>query len=67
MFNRKNKGATITGALGTIIISVHLILAIAFGLTASQWMSGAGIGLVLVIAAALHVVLSNRRKSASHS
>lgn len=56
----KYKGATIAGALGTTIIVAHLILAIAFGVAASQWLSGAGIGLVLVIAASLHVILSKR-------
>lgn len=60
---RKYKGATIAGALGTTIIVAHLILAIAFGLAASQWLSGAGIGLVLVIAASLHIILSKRRQN----
>lgn len=60
---RKYKGATIAGALGTTIIVAHLILAIAFGLAASQWMSGAGIGLVLVIAALAHIILSKRRQN----
>jgi hypothetical protein len=60
---RKYKGATIAGAFGTTIIVAHLILAIAFGLAASQWLSGAGIGLVLVIAASLHVILLRRRQN----
>lgn len=59
----KYRGATIAGALGTINIVAHLILAIAFGLAASQWLSSAGIGLVLVIGASLHVILSKRRQN----
>lgn len=60
---RKYKGATIAGALGSTIIIAHLILAITFGLAASQWLSGAGIGLVLVIAASVHIFLSKRRQN----
>lgn len=65
MFSRKHRGATITGALGTVIIIAHIILALAFGLTASQWLSGAAIGLILVIAAALHIILSNHRRKST--
>ncbi len=60
---RKYKGATIAGALGAGIIVAHLLLAIFLGLAASQWMGGAGIGLVLVIAASLHIILSKRRQN----
>ncbi|MDP1721096.1 MAG: hypothetical protein Q8L08_08905 [Candidatus Nanopelagicaceae bacterium] len=60
---RKFKGATIAGSLGAVMIVAHLIFAIAFGLAASQWMSGVAIGLVLVIAASLHVILSKRRQN----
>ena len=59
---RRLKGATLAGALGTVIIIAHLILALFFGLKASQWVGGAGAGLLLVIASALHIILSKRRR-----
>jgi hypothetical protein len=60
---REFKGAKIAGSVGAVMIIAHLLLAIFLGLAASQWMSGAGIGLVLVIAASLHVILSRRRQN----
>lgn len=45
------------------MIVVHVVLAVALGLTASQWVSGAVLGLVLVMAAALHVTLAARRRN----
>lgn len=59
MLIRKHKGAAITGGLGTVVILAHVVLAVGFGLAAAQWMSGAAIGLVLVLAAALHIVATN--------
>lgn len=64
---RTFKGATFAGSLGAVMIIAHVLLAIFFGLAASQWMSGAGIGLVLVIAASLHVILSKRRQRRQNS
>ena len=62
---RRYKGAVATGTLGTVIIVAHLVLAVALGLTASQWMGGAAIGAVLVVAAALHIVLATRRRASA--
>ena len=61
MFIRRHKGATAVGALGIIIILAHLALAVAFGLTASQWLGGVAIGLILAVAAALHILLAAHR------
>lgn len=59
---RRHMGAAVAGALGSVMIVVHIVLAVVFGLTASQWVSGAALGLVLVMAAALHVTLAARRR-----
>jgi len=61
-----HKGAKITGGLGIVVILAHLVAAIAFGMAAAQWMSGAAIGLVLFAAASLHIVFAKHgRTSAS--
>lgn len=63
MFIRKHRGAAVTGALGTVVIFAHLVAAVGFGMVASQWMSGAGIGIVLVFGSVLHVIMTNRRRN----
>lgn len=61
-----HKGAKITGELGIVVILAHFVAAIAFGMAAVQWMSGAAIGLVLFVAASLHIVFAKHgRTSAS--
>jgi len=62
MLIRRHRGAAAVGALGTVIVIAHIVLAVAIGLTASQWFSGAVIGLVLVVAAGVHTVLASRRR-----
>ena len=63
---RKFKGATIAGSLGAVMIIAHVLLAIFLGLAASQWMGGAGIGLVLLVGALIHLTRVNHGKGSSH-
>lgn len=62
MLIRRHRGAAVASVLGTVIIAAHLVLAVGFGLAASQWVSGAVIGAVLVLAAGLHVIIARRRR-----
>lgn len=62
----KHKGAKITGGLGVVVILAHLIAAVAFGMAAAQWMSGAAIGLVLLVGAVIHVAMANHGKKSHH-
>ncbi len=61
-----HKGAKVTGGLGAIVIIAHLIAAIAFGMAAAQWMSGAAIGLVLLVGAVIHVAMAKHGKKSLH-
>ena len=64
MFIRKHRGAAVTGALGTVVIFAHLVAAVGFGMVAAQWISGAAIGLILVLGSVIHIVVANHgRKS----
>lgn len=58
---RTHKGAKMTGGLGAVVIIAHLVAAIGFGMAAAQWMSGAAIGLVLLVGALIHVALAKHR------
>lgn len=57
-----HKAAKMTGGLGAVVIVAHLVAAIGFGMAAAQWMSGAAIGLVLLLGALAHVVRANHGK-----
>lgn len=59
---RTHKGAKMTGGLGAVVIIAHLVAAIGFGMAAAQWMSGAAIGLVLLVGAFIHVARANHGK-----
>lgn len=61
-----HKGAKMTGGLGAVVIAAHLVAAIGFGMAAAQWMSGAAIGLVLLVGALLHVARANHGKKSLH-
>ncbi len=55
-----------TGGLGAVVIIAHLVAAIGFGMVAAQWMSGAAIGLVLLVGALIHVARANHGKKSLH-
>lgn len=61
MFIRAHKGASAVGATGVVVVLAHAILGAAAVLTAAQSRSGITIGLILVAAAALHVVTTHLR------
>ncbi len=53
-----HKGAKFTGGLGIVVILAHLVAAVAFGMAAAQWLSGAAIGAVLLFGAVIHVAVA---------
>lgn len=61
-----HKGAKVTGGLGAVVILAHLIAAVVFGMAAAQWMSGAAIGLVLLMGALIHVARANHGKKSHY-
>lgn len=63
---RTHKGAKVTGGLGAAVILAHVVAAIGFGMAAAQWMSGAAIGLVLLVGALIHVAKTNHGKKSTH-
>lgn len=67
MFIRAHKGASAVGATGVIVVLAHAILGAAAVLTATQSRSGMTIGLILVAAAALHVVTAHLRVNRSRN
>ncbi len=58
-----HKGAKMTGGLGAVVIIAHLVAAIGFGMAAAQWMSGAAIGLVLLVGALIHLTRAQHGKT----
>lgn len=61
-----HKVAKMTGGLGAAVVVAHLVAAIGFGMAAAQWMSGAAIGLVLLVGALAHVARANHGKESRH-
>ena len=58
-----HKGVKMTGGLGAVVIIAHLVAAIGFGMAAAQWMSGAAIGLVLLVGALIHLTRAQHGKT----
>jgi len=61
-----HKGAKVTGGMGAVVIIAHLVAAIGFGMAAAQWMSGAAIGLVLLVGAVIHAAMANHGKKSNY-
>ncbi len=62
MFISKHKGI-LAGLGGLLIVVAHVALGVVAVLTARQWMSGAAIGLAVIVVVALHVVPAHVRRS----
>lgn len=58
----KHRGAAATGYVGAVVILAHLVAAIGFGMAAAQWLSGAAIGLLLLVGSLIHIAKANHGK-----
>lgn len=67
---RKHKGDAIGAGIGLLIVAAHAVLGAAAVLTASQWVSGVVIGVLVLAAVGVHLLvhhLSRRETQAGTS
>ena len=54
---RKHKLATVVAVVGALMLAAHVILGLAGVMTAASWISGAAIGMVLLVAGGTRVAI----------